>query len=155
MAKRSTAPDSTTFDDAAAILKRFDVWEHLPKALRQRLEDGIAGTIADTPKPDEPMFSDVVNCIVASNRLAACQAAAYARELGYKPLVISTHVEGEAREVAKVAVAIARSIKANGDPIHAPACVILGGETTVTVTGNQGLMRKGTISGPPGSSSDA
>jgi len=55
--------------------------------------------------------------------------------LGYNALLLSTFVEGEAREVAKVLTAIAREIADSGHPVPRPACVVAGGETTVTVQG--------------------
>ncbi len=51
-------------------------------------------------------------------------------------MVLSTFVEGETREVARVHAAIAKEIVATGRPLKTPACVISGGETTVTIRGS-------------------
>jgi hydroxypyruvate reductase len=59
-----------------------------------------------------------------------------AERLGYQSLILSTKVEGEAREVAKVHAAIAKEVVSSGNPVPAPACVLFGGETTVTLQGN-------------------
>jgi hydroxypyruvate reductase len=77
----------------------------------------------------------VQNIIVGSNRLAAEAAKNKALQMGFRAQLLSTYVEGEAREVAKVAAALAKGIRAHGDPIPAPACLVWGGETTVTVHG--------------------
>jgi hydroxypyruvate reductase len=37
--------------------------------------------------------------------------------------------------VAKVGAALAKSIRASNDPIEPPACIVWGGETTVTIRG--------------------
>ena len=103
--------------------------------MRRRLHDGVEGRLPDTPGPGDPLFSRVANVLVGSNRLAAEAAVSAAERLGYRTLLLSTFVEGEAREVAKVAAALAREILASGHPAAPPACLVLGGETTVTVKG--------------------
>jgi hydroxypyruvate reductase len=108
-----TVPDSSTADEARAILERYSLWDRAPVAVRERLASG-----AETPKSLE----GVENIIVGSNRLAAEAAMAKARELGYEPRLLSTALDGEAREVGR---RIARET----------GCVVAGGETTVTLRG--------------------
>jgi glycerate 2-kinase len=91
--------------------------------------------LQETPKPGNSVFDRVQNVIVGSNRLAALAAVDKARELGFDALLLSTYVEGEAREVGKVAAALAKGIRAHGDPLSPPACLVWGGETTVTIRG--------------------
>jgi glycerate 2-kinase len=129
-----TAPDRSTFADARAIFERYRIWTKLPRAVRERVSSGSA----ETPKPGDRIFRKTHNVIVGSNALAVDAAAREARRLGFHTLVLSTFLEGEAREVARVHAAIAKEILASGRPIPRPACVISGGETTVTVSG-QGL----------------
>ena len=117
-----TAPDPTSVADAQAILNQFGIKTKLP--------------LRETPKPGDALFRRVQNLIVGSNRLAIDAAAAKARDLGLGPLVLSSYIEGETRDVAMVHAAIAREIVATGQPIKAPACIISGGETTVTMRGN-------------------
>jgi hydroxypyruvate reductase len=126
-----TAPDRSTFDDALAILDRFDLLERIPGAVRRHLEAGRS----ETPKEDHPAFRRTHNLVVGSNDLALSAAAVRARELGYRPLILSSFIEGETRDVARVHAAIAKEIRASGRPLRAPACVISGGETTVTIHG--------------------
>lgn len=116
-----TAPDPTTVADAAAILKKYGI---------------AAPPLTETPKPGDPAFRRTRNVIVGSNRLAVDAAAAKAKALGFRPLVLSTFVEGETSEVARVHAAIAKEMIATGRPVRSPACLISGGETTVTIQGN-------------------
>jgi len=135
IASGPTAPDPTTYADAQAVLARYDLAEQMPSSVLTHLEAGAAGHIVETPNPGDPIFANVANVIVGSNRLAALAAVAKAERLGYNTLLLTTFMEGEAREVAKVTAALARSILAHGDPVKRPACLLWGGETTVTVRG--------------------
>ena len=133
IASGPTVPDATTWDDAWAIVRRFDLEDKLPAPILARLAAGRRGEIADTPKTDDPAFATTQTLIVADNRVAAVAAAARAQELGYHALLLTTYLEGEAAQIAKVAVALGREVLAHGAPISPPACLILGGETTVTL----------------------
>jgi glycerate 2-kinase len=136
IASGPTAPDPTTFADAWATLEHYGLTEIAPASILQRLRAGLEGAVPDTPKPDDPIFEKVHNVVVGSNRLAAEAAVEAAQGLGLNTLLVSTFVEGEAREVARVAVAIAKEIRQYGRPVAPPACVVWGGETTVTVRGD-------------------
>ncbi len=135
IASGPTAPDPTTFADAWAVLERYGLVDRAPPAVVARLRAGMAGEVPETPKPGDPLFERVQNVIVASNRLAAEAAVETARELGFHALLLSTYVEGEAREVARVAAALAKEVVRYGRPVARPACLVWGGETTVTVRG--------------------
>jgi hydroxypyruvate reductase len=156
IASGPTAPDHSTFADAVAILERFDLWPEvgasgagatslvgerhssLPISVVARLEAGRRGQLPETPKADDPLFQSVQNVVVASNELAALAALAEAERRGFRALLLSTFVEGEAREVGRVVAGLAREVAAAGRPLPRPCCLVLGGETTVTVHG-QGL----------------
>ena len=127
-----TVPDRSTFADARAILSKYGIAAKVPAVVRERLSENSS----ETPKPGDKIFEHVQNLIVGSNRLAVDAAAQKARALGYHTLVLSTFIEGETRDVARVHAAIAREIRASGRPVKPPACVISGGETTVTIRGN-------------------
>jgi hydroxypyruvate reductase len=122
IASGPTVPDSTTVAEAREILGRYRL--------------GEAASLRETPKPGDPIFERVQNVVVGSNRLAALAAVEEARRLGYQALLLGTYVEGEAREVAQVAAALAKGMRADGDPLSPPACLVWGGETTVTVRGD-------------------
>jgi len=124
-----TVPDRSTFANARAIFEKYRIWNKLPAAVRNRFDSSAQ----ETPKPGDKIFQNTRHVIVGSNALAVDAAALEARRLGFHTLVLSTFLEGEAREVARVHAAIAREIRATGRPVKAPACVISGGETTVTV----------------------
>ena len=127
--------DSSTFEDALGILRKYDL-KSVPGSIVQRLEDGAQGRIPDTPKEGDPVFLYVSNIIVGSNILALEAAEKKAMALGYDTLILSSLIEGETRDVARVHCAIAREICRSGRPIGKPACIISGGETTVTMRGN-------------------
>jgi hydroxypyruvate reductase len=131
-----TAPDESTFAVARAILEKYGIMERVPAAVRGRLDSGARGLIPETPKPDDPIFTRVRNVVIGSNRLAVNAAAARARELGFRTLVLSTFIEGETREIARMHAAIAKEIAVAGRPLAPPACIITGGETTVTLHGD-------------------
>ncbi len=133
IASGPTVPDPTTFADAWDVLARFGLLERVPAPVRAHLQEGRAGRRPETPKPGDPLFERVHNAIIASNRQAAEAAAVRATELGYHALVLTTFLEGEAREVGTVLAALARELASHDRPVPRPACLVLGGETTVTV----------------------
>jgi glycerate 2-kinase len=135
IASGPTVPDPTTFAEALAVLSRRGVTPDVPAAVRGRLEAGARGEVAETPKPGEPTFRRVSARIVGSNALSVAAAAREARRQGLRPLVLTTRLEGEAREVARVLVAILRECVDTGRPAAPPLCLLAGGETTVTVRG--------------------
>ncbi len=135
IASGPTVPDPSTFADAWQIVQQFDLADHLPAAVRARLSLGAAGEIADTPKPGDALFDKVQTVIIGSNAQAAQAAEQAARQLKFNTLLLTTQAQGEAREVAKVAAAIAQEIARYNRPVPKPACVIIGGETTVTLKG--------------------
>ncbi len=133
IASGPTVPDTTTWQDAWAIVEKYDLATKLPAAIVQHLQAGLAGDLPDTPKPDDPSFATARTLIVADNRVAAQAAVAQAKELGYHPLLLTTYLQGEAQTVASFAVALAQEIQSTDQPVARPACLILGGETTVTL----------------------
>jgi hydroxypyruvate reductase len=131
-----TAPDSSTFETALGVLDRYGLRVKVPKRVRERLEAGAMGDIAETPKPGDGAFERVENVIVGSNRGSLDAAERKAKELGYRTMILASTIEGETRDVARMHAAIAREMVTTGRPLRAPACVISGGETTVTLKGN-------------------
>ena len=118
-----TIADPTTLEDARAVLLKHGLWDHVPESVRKRLEAG-----PETPKPGDPIFQNVENVIIGSNRLALEAAGVKAEALGYNTKILSSTVEGEARLVAREhAEILNRTVP--------PACILSGGETTVTVRG--------------------
>ncbi len=129
-----TAPDASTFADALAVLDRFSMRARVPKSVREKLETGAE----ETPKPGDPIFEKVENLIVGSNQKALEAAAAKAKaRSAYLQYSFSLKARSKAmtRDVARTHAAIARQIREYGQPLKPPACVISGGETTVTIRG--------------------
>jgi glycerate 2-kinase len=140
IASGPTVPDPTTFGDAWAVLARYGVVDDVPPSIVGHLTAGLHGVVTDTPKPGDPLFDRVHNVVIGSNRLAARAAAAEAERLGLASVLLTTFLEGEAREVGKVIAGLAKGL-ASGEMTNLarPACLIAGGETTVTLSGKAGL----------------
>ncbi len=135
IASGPTVPDSNTFRDCMAILKKYDIEQKIPAPVFERLQQGLAGVIPDTPKKGDNVFENTQNIIIASNVLAALAAAEKARDLKYNTMILSTCIEGETQDVAKVHAAIMKEIRQSENPLKPPACILSGGETTVTIQG--------------------
>lgn len=129
------APDPTTFADAWAVLDQYSRLERVPSAVRHYLERGQNGQEPETPKPGDPLFTAIHTVVVAENRTAAEAAVERARALGFHAVLLTTYLEGEAREVGRVLAGLAKEEARAGSPLPLPACLVLGGETTVTVRG--------------------
>ncbi len=135
IASGPTVPDESTFADCTEIIQRYDLVDRLPETVAEYFRQGTAGMVPETPKVGDPAFSRVQNLIVGNNRGALLAAQEQAISLGYKTMILSSQIEGEAREVAQVFAAIGKEICQAGLPISPPACVLAGGEPTVTIQG--------------------
>ncbi len=136
IASGPTVADPTCFEDAYAILARYDLLDRAPASILDRIQQGMQGQIADTPKPGDALFERVHNLIVASNRHAVQAALQEAEDCGFTAYLLSTYLQGEARQMGGFLGAIARQIHASGQPFKPPACIGMGGETTVTLHGD-------------------
>ncbi|HCO48032.1 MAG TPA: glycerate kinase [Spirochaetaceae bacterium] len=135
IASGPTVPDSSTWETAQKVLLDRGVWGELPESVLGIFEEGMAGIRPDTPKPGSPVFHSARSVFVGNNMLALKMAEETARELGYNTLLLTSRLVGEAREIAKVFVALAGDLAQHGIPLRRPACVLTGGETTVTLKG--------------------
>jgi glycerate 2-kinase len=133
IASGPTAPDTTSFSDAIAIMQKYGV---KAPAVMERLQNGARGHVPETPKPGDAIFRHVDNVIMANNHLLVAAASKKAQALGFKTLLLGTEVEGESKDIARFFAAIASEIGRSGNPIPPPACVLAAGETTVTVRGH-------------------
>jgi hydroxypyruvate reductase len=136
IASGPTVPDSSRFKDAEQILKDYGIWDQLAPNVRNHLKKGTSGQIEDTPKSDNAAFQQCSQVLVGTNLQALKAAGQEAQCLGYHPLILSSKVEGEAREVAKFYTAIAKEALSTENPLKPPLCLLAGGETTVTLTGD-------------------
>ena len=128
------APDPTTYADAREVLHRYGIQP--PASVAAHLEAGVAGSVAETPKPGDPVFARTENRLVASAHASLAAAASFFQAQGIAAMMLGDSVTGESREVAKVYAALAREIRAHAQPARAPVALISGGETTVTVRGS-------------------
>jgi glycerate 2-kinase len=135
IASGPTAPDSSTFQEAWAVIQKYKLIARIPNSIRQHLEKGIEGKIPETVKPNDPIFKNIHNLIIGNNFEALTIAGKKANQLGYNTLILTSQVQGEAREVAKVVTGIIREIQDKNLPISKPACLLVGGETTVKIKG--------------------
>ncbi len=130
-----TGPDPTTYADALEILAGYGIESKVPDRARELLEAGAAGKLPETPKPGDPVFSRVKNILIGTNALALAAAEKRARELGYTTVLLTSRLTGEAREAAKFFSGIAQDTAAVQMLARKPACILAGGETTVTLRG--------------------
>jgi hydroxypyruvate reductase len=135
IASGPTVPDSSSFADCLNIFKKYNIINELPDSVVNHITAGMDGEVSETPKSDDPAFDRTYNLIVGSNIEAIIAAKQKAEGLGYKTLVLSSMIEGETRHVAHVHGAIARETIKTGHPLSPPACILSGGETTVTIAG--------------------
>jgi glycerate 2-kinase len=136
IASGPTVPDPTSFKDAWEVLERYDLQEKAPRRVLEWLQAGRARAIPETPKPGDELFDRVANLVVGSNRLAAEAAILQSQVEGFHPLLLTTYLQGEARQAGGMLAAVARQIDASGQPAPRPACIVVGGETTVTLHGD-------------------
>ncbi len=122
--------------DAWSIIEKYEVAGRLPKSIKDHLAEGIKGLHPETPKPGDAIFDRVNNIVIGNNRLALSTAETKAQQLGYNTLVLSSMIEGEARELAAFLAAIMKEINRSDRPVVKPACLLLGGEPVVRITGN-------------------
>jgi len=127
IASGPTVTDSSTSGDAWAVIEKYAL--DVPAAVRSVLTNASE----ETPKPGDARFSRVENILIATPQMSLEAAADVARRGGYAPLILSDRIEGEARDVAEVHAAIARQVGRYGQPLAAPAVLLSGGETTVTL----------------------
>jgi glycerate-2-kinase len=135
IASGPTSPDESSFMDARGVVVKYGLLDDIPENVLTRLNAGINGMCPETPKPGDPIFENVSNLVIANNYMAAKAASEVAEGLGYNSMILSTHIEGEARQVGVMFAGIAREEQTRGLPVPRPAAIIIGGETTVTVKG--------------------
>ncbi|OGP94202.1 MAG: glycerate kinase [Deltaproteobacteria bacterium RBG_16_47_11] len=130
-----TVPDPSTFEEAWEILKKYHLLSEIAPSIRRHLQLGKEGKVEETPKPQGVVFERVYNTLLGSNILALLAAKEEATAFGFNTLILSSSIEGETREAARFHTAIAKEVISSGNPIPMPACILSGGETTVTIKG--------------------
>ena len=135
IASGPTVPDPSTFQDCMDLLCKYSIMEKLPKAINRYLVDGTQGIIEETPKPGHPAFDQSDHLIIGNNFQALDSARLTAESLGYNTVMLTSLLTGETRDAAHFHAAILREMAQSGHPAGPPACLLSGGETTVTLKG--------------------
>ncbi len=136
IASGPTVPDSSTFFICADIIAKYNIEDKLPLSVSLHIKNGLRKKEMETPKADDPVFSQTSTLIIGNNMEAIAAAKKEADNMGYNSIILSSMIEGETKDVARVHAAIAKEIHKTGNPLPLPACVLSGGETTVRITGN-------------------
>jgi glycerate-2-kinase len=135
IASGPTVPDTTTFSDAINVMKKYRLWKRTPESIQKVLLDGEKGLIPETPKIGDKVFEKVYNVVVGNNRSASLAACESLRSANLNSLLLTSTLEGEAKQVGSILASIVHEVSASGNPIPAPSGIVIGGETTVEVTG--------------------
>jgi glycerate 2-kinase len=136
IASGPTAADPTTFAGALQVLARYHLQDRVPPKVLHYLEQGAAGLVPETLKAPP---RNVTNLVIGNNVRSLNAAQDRAEALGYRVLNLGSYIEGETQPVAIAMAGIVRSIREQGIPVAAPACLLSGGETTVTLGDEHGL----------------
>lgn len=135
IASGPTVADPTTFEDAAAIINQYQLEDKIPASVLNHLEDGVTGKVSETVKPGDVCLQRTNTFIIGSLRVAAEAALAQARVLNFDTKILDTQLEGEAREIGNALADELKKMVSGNHALVKPACLIAGGETTVTVRG--------------------
>jgi glycerate 2-kinase len=135
IASGPTVPDTSTWAEAGSVFDRYALWPVVPASVVSRMRCGLDSRLPDTPKRGDALFAHTQSVVVGSNLQACLAAAATGAEMGFTTQVLTTYVEGEAREVGRVLAGVLRQVDASGHPLARPCLLVAGGETTVTVRG--------------------
>jgi glycerate-2-kinase len=130
-----TVPDPTTFEEAKTILKHYHIWSKIPERVRNHLDQGIRGHVPETWKSRKRHSSRSRSIVLANNQTAIDGMAKEAKRLGLRPYILESPLQGEAKGLGTILGAMAKDIRDFGNPVRPLACLIVGGEPTVTVTG--------------------
>ncbi|HVP90294.1 MAG TPA: DUF4147 domain-containing protein [Terriglobales bacterium] len=127
--------DGSTYADARDVLERYGLWRGAPEAVRRLIERGVRGEAPETPKSDDPVFGRVHSFVIGNNLTALRGARREAERLGFEPFILTASDEGEARQAARDYVAFIASLACSTSTAPKPACLLAGGEVTVSVRG--------------------
>lgn len=136
IASGPTVGDASTYRAALQVLARYKLMGRTPPPIVRHLQRGVAGELPETPKPNNSLFTKVHNVLIGSNWQAAEAAIDQACQEGFHSMLLTTYLQGEARQAGELLAAIMRQVADSGQPLERPACLVVGGETTVTIRGD-------------------
>lgn len=129
------APDTTTFQDAVEVLRKYNVWRRVPDTVQSVLSKGLKGEITETPKEGDSVFRKVTTRIIGNNMTACSAAKAFLRKHDFHVSILAGGLQGEARHAGAFLASSAKEADASGKSVKKPAALIVGGETVVKVLG--------------------
>jgi hydroxypyruvate reductase len=135
IASGPTVADNSSFQDAMDIITKYALENKISTNILRILQAGIIGEIPETVKENDPSLQQVNNILIGNNQISARAALEKAREFGFTSLVLTTSLRGEASHAGMILASILQEIAENSQPVSRPACLIFGGETTVTIRG--------------------
>jgi len=135
IASGPTVPDTSTFDDAMIVLKKYDLLAKVPHQVLSYLQQGVGKLSPETPKQGDPIFKSTHNIIIGSNKIALDAACQKAKEVGLNPITITSTLEGDAIKIAEQLIITALKFQSDST-IKKPCCLLFGGETTIKVNGS-------------------
>lgn len=133
VASGPTVPDPTTYQDALEVVQAYRLEKKLPAAALERLRSGAGGNRPETPKPGDPGTEHSRAFVIGNNRTAALAAREQARREGFQAALLTTYLDGEARQAGAFCAAVLHEMALFGSPLSRPGCLVVGGETTVTI----------------------
>jgi glycerate-2-kinase len=134
IASGPTVPGNTNPLEAINILKQNRIWPKVPKKIKDYLRE--KASLSSSAKRKFEEFPNVTNILLGSNNDLLMAARERAEEEGFNAMILTSQAEGEAKDVASMVSSIVNEIVQFDRPLKKPACLILGGETTVTVRGD-------------------
>ncbi len=138
IASGPTYPDNTSFKDAKDVLKKYDLWKKIPEGIKKHIENGLAGKVEETPEK-----VDADNYLIGNNLLALREMKRIGAKEGFNTKILTSQNTGEAKEIAKPFAGIAKEIQDSSNPLKPPAALLIGGETTVDISGENSKKIKG------------
>lgn len=136
IASGPAVPDSSTFSDALNVLEKYQMKSHISEALLNYLYEGLNGNRPETPKPGDPVFAGSASILAGNNRTALLAAAKEAGKLGYTTFIVNDNLTGDTEDVCNQVIESINKYM-NDNTLTRPICLLSGGETTVTVTGDK------------------
>ena len=134
IASGPACPDRSTFHDALYVVRSYGLEKKLPANLLNHLERGKTGMIPETPKPGDHIFQRCYNIIAGNNLKALEGALKKAESIGFKTIIADSKLSGPVQEAARYIIDTSKGYRDDINLVK-PACILFGGETTITVTG--------------------
>ncbi len=134
IASGPTAPDESTFADAAAVLSRYRLTSAVAPAILKMMNEGVQGKRPETLKKEDPVVNQINNFLIGNNKLALQAAKSKAENLGFYAQIETSTLSGNVEDIALMLVDSA--IKCRNEHKGRKSCLLYGGEPTVKISGN-------------------